>query len=423
MDGEVLIVDEHTGRMLAGRRYNEGMHQAIEAKEGVEIKRGEPDPRHDHPAELLPPLRQALRHDRHGHDRGRRVRQDLQARRRADPDQQADDPHRPGRPRLPHRGGEVRRRRRRHRRAAREGPAGPGRHRVGREVRAPLRSCCASAASRTRCSTPSSTRDEAKIVAHGRPQGRGHRRHQHGRPRHRHHARRQPPSSSPTAELRERGPRPGRDARGVRGRLARGARAGQGRRSPPSTTRSRELGGLYVARHRAARVAPHRQPAARPLRPPGRPGRVPVLPVARGRADAAVQVRLGRPRADHALKIPDDVPIENKLVTDADRQRAGPGRGAELRDPQERPQVRRGDEPPAQVIYAERRRVLEGADLHEQIRTFIDDVVEGYVDGATAEGFAEEWDLDALWTALRQLYPVSLDARRGRRGRPAAATA
>src|SRR5690606_22595050 len=38
IDGQVLIVDEHTGRMLPGRRYNEGMHQAIEAKEGVEIK-------------------------------------------------------------------------------------------------------------------------------------------------------------------------------------------------------------------------------------------------------------------------------------------------------------------------------------------------------------------------------------------------
>ena len=46
MDGEVLIVDEHTGRMLAGRRYNEGMHQAIEAKEGVEIqRRTRPSPR------------------------------------------------------------------------------------------------------------------------------------------------------------------------------------------------------------------------------------------------------------------------------------------------------------------------------------------------------------------------------------------
>jgi preprotein translocase subunit SecA len=38
MKGEVLIVDEHTGRILEGRRYNEGMHQAIEAKEGVTIK-------------------------------------------------------------------------------------------------------------------------------------------------------------------------------------------------------------------------------------------------------------------------------------------------------------------------------------------------------------------------------------------------
>ena len=37
-DGEVLIVDEFTGRVLEGRRYNEGMHQAIEAKERVEIK-------------------------------------------------------------------------------------------------------------------------------------------------------------------------------------------------------------------------------------------------------------------------------------------------------------------------------------------------------------------------------------------------
>lgn len=38
-DGEVLIIDEHTGRVLSGRRYSEGLHQAIEAKEGVEIKR------------------------------------------------------------------------------------------------------------------------------------------------------------------------------------------------------------------------------------------------------------------------------------------------------------------------------------------------------------------------------------------------
>ena len=38
-DGEVVIVDEHTGRKMPGRRYNEGLHQAIEAKEGVKVQR------------------------------------------------------------------------------------------------------------------------------------------------------------------------------------------------------------------------------------------------------------------------------------------------------------------------------------------------------------------------------------------------
>jgi preprotein translocase subunit SecA len=59
-----------------------------------------------------------------------------------------------------------------------------------------------------------------------------------------------------------------------------------------------------------------------------------------------------------------------------------------------------------EVIYGERRAVLEGADLHEQIRSMIDDVIEGYVVGST-DGFPEEWDLEALWAALKQLYPVS----------------
>src|SRR6187200_1832813 len=38
LDGEVLIVDEHTGRILSGRRYNDGLHQAIEAKEEVTVR-------------------------------------------------------------------------------------------------------------------------------------------------------------------------------------------------------------------------------------------------------------------------------------------------------------------------------------------------------------------------------------------------
>ena len=70
IDGEVMIIDEFTGRILEGRRWSEGLHQAVEAKEGVGDPRGEPDARDDHAPELLPHVRQARRHDRHGAHRG-----------------------------------------------------------------------------------------------------------------------------------------------------------------------------------------------------------------------------------------------------------------------------------------------------------------------------------------------------------------
>ena len=38
-DGEVIIVDEYTGRLMPGRRWSDGLHQAVEAKEGVKIER------------------------------------------------------------------------------------------------------------------------------------------------------------------------------------------------------------------------------------------------------------------------------------------------------------------------------------------------------------------------------------------------
>lgn len=60
------------------------------------------------------------------------------------------------------------------------------------------------------------------------------------------------------------------------------------------------------------------------------------------------------------------------------------------------------------VVYAERRRVLEGEDIEEQVRSFITDTVESYVRGATATGYPEDWDLDQLWTALKTLYPIQV---------------
>src|SRR4029079_13674240 len=61
------------------------------------------------------------------------------------------------------------------------------------------------------------------------------------------------------------------------------------------------------------------------------------------------------------------------------------------------------------VIYDERRKILEGVDLEDQVQSMIDDVVSAYVDGATETGYAEDWDLDQLWTGLKTLYPVGLD--------------
>ncbi len=82
-----------------------------------------PDPGHDHPAELLQAVRQDLRHDRHGHDRGRRVLEDLQAGRDRHPHQPAAAPHQQCRRDLPQRAGEVRGHRRGNRADAQVGHA------------------------------------------------------------------------------------------------------------------------------------------------------------------------------------------------------------------------------------------------------------------------------------------------------------
>ncbi|MEV7807308.1 preprotein translocase subunit SecA [Microbispora sp. NPDC088329] len=107
------------------------------------------------------------------------------------------------------------------------------------------------------------------------------------------------------------------------------------------------------------------------------------------------------------LNIPDDVPIESGMVSKAI---ASAQHQVEQQNFEIRKNVLKYDEVMNRqrtVIYAERRRVLEGADLHEQVRSFVTDVIDEYVKGATAEGFAEEWDLEKLWKAFGQLYPIS----------------
>ncbi|MEU4782805.1 preprotein translocase subunit SecA, partial [Micromonospora sp. NPDC023633] len=108
------------------------------------------------------------------------------------------------------------------------------------------------------------------------------------------------------------------------------------------------------------------------------------------------------------FNIPEDVPIESKMVTKQIKsaQAQIEGQNAEIRK-----NVLKYDEvmnKQRQVIYAERLRVLNGEDLSDQVRNMIDDVVEAYVRGATSDGYGEDWDLEQLWASLKQLYPVGV---------------
>jgi preprotein translocase subunit SecA len=171
----------------------------------------------------------------------------------------------------------------------------------------------------------------------------------------------------------------------------------------------KELGGLYVVgteRHESRRI--DNQLRGRSGRQ-GDPGE--------SRFYLSLQDELMRlfksdwvDRVLQVLKIPDDVPIENKRVTNAIANAQGQ---VEAQNFESRKNVLKYDDVmdrQRKVIYGERREVLEGADVEEQVRGFIDDVVTGVVTGATQE-FAEEWDLEQLWTDLKQIWPVSLDWR------------
>jgi preprotein translocase subunit SecA len=108
------------------------------------------------------------------------------------------------------------------------------------------------------------------------------------------------------------------------------------------------------------------------------------------------------------LRLPEDMPIEHKMVSKAiqSAQTQMESQNFEIRK-----NVLKYDEVMNRqrtVIYDERHLVLDGTDLSDKIRPMVADVVRGYVQGATASGYAEEWDLEQLWTALKTLYPVGL---------------
>jgi preprotein translocase subunit SecA len=105
---------------------------------------------------------------------------------------------------------------------------------------------------------------------------------------------------------------------------------------------------------------------------------------------------------------PDDMPLEAKIVGRGIRSAQSQ---VEARNFEIRKNVLKYDDVLSrqrEVIYDQRRRVLEGEDLQTQVQHFIEDVVTDYVQGTTGEGHPEEWDLEGLWTQLRAVYPVSI---------------
>jgi len=108
-----------------------------------------------------------------------------------------------------------------------------------------------------------------------------------------------------------------------------------------------------------------------------------------------------------AAGMPEDAPLESKIVSNAIKSAQTQ---VESLNFEMRKNVLKYDDvmnKQREVVYSERREVLEGADIKELVHTFLEETIEAYVTSATATGFAEDWDLNTLWVALKALYPIS----------------
>ncbi len=108
-----------------------------------------------------------------------------------------------------------------------------------------------------------------------------------------------------------------------------------------------------------------------------------------------------------AAGMPEDAPLESKIVSNAIKSAQTQ---VESLNFEMRKNVLKYDDvmnKQREVIYGERREVLEGADIKELVHTFLEETISAYINSATATGFAEDWDLETLWVALKALYPIS----------------
>ncbi|MGW6737610.1 preprotein translocase subunit SecA [Streptomyces sp. NPDC055013] len=414
IDGEVMIVDEHTGRILAGRRYNEGMHQAIEAKEGVDIKDENQTlatitlqnffrlyKRHDHDDKEQPGLcgmtGTAMTEAAEFHQIYKlgvvpiptnrpMVRQDqsdlIYRTEVAKFEAVVDDiveKHEKGQPILVGTTS-VEKSEYLSQQLSKRG--------VQHEV------LNAKQHDREAIIVAQAGRKGAVTVATNMA-GRGTDIKLGGNP-----------EDLAEAELRQRGLDPEEHieewAAALPAALEKAEQAVKA-----EFEEVKDLGGLYVLgteRHESRRIDNQLRGRSGRQGDPGESRFYLSLGDDLMRLFKAQMVE----RVMSMANVPDDVPIENKMVT---RAIASAQSQVEQQNFETRKNVLKYDEVlnrQREVIYGERRRVLEGEDLHEQVQHFMDDTIDAYVGAETAEGFAEEWDLDRLWGAFKQLYPVKV---------------
>ncbi|MHC5907824.1 preprotein translocase subunit SecA [Streptomyces sp. S6] len=414
MDGEVMIVDEHTGRILAGRRYNEGMHQAIEAKEGVDIKDENQTlatitlqnffrlyKRHDHNGKEQPGLSgmtgTAMTEAAEFHQIYKLGVVPIPTNRPMVRKDQSDLIYRT----------EV---------AKFEAVVDDiaEKHEKGQPILVGTTSVEKSEYLSQQLSKRGIQHEvlnakhherEATIVAQaGRKgavtvatnmAGRGTDIKLGGNP-----------EDLAEAELRQRGLDPEEHIEEWAAALpAALEKAGQAVKAEKEEVEA--SGGLYVLgteRHESRRIDNQLRGRSGRQGDPGESRFYLSLGDDLMRLFKAQMVE----RVMSMANVPDDVPIENKMVT---RAIASAQSQVEQQNFETRKNVLKYDEVlnrQREVIYGERRRVLEGEDLQEQVVHFMDDTIDAYVSAETAEGFAEDWDLDRLWGAFKQLYPVKI---------------
>ncbi len=111
-----------------------------------------------------------------------------------------------------------------------------------------------------------------------------------------------------------------------------------------------------------------------------------------------------------AAGMPEETPLESKIVSNAIKSAQTQ---VESLNFEMRKNVLKYDDvmnKQREVVYSERREVLEGADIKDLVSQFLNETIAAYIDAATASGVSEDWDLTTLWKALKVLFPISFTA-------------